>query len=78
MERVYKLTQDVPSDMFLNIYENFFSAGRNLNFSKVDNDTLLVSTTKDVEIADKDLASIENSVVAFANEAFIYDMASCY
>ena len=64
--------------MFLEIYENFFSAGRNLNFSKVDNDTLLVSTNKDVEIADEDLASIENSVVAFANEAFVYDMASCY
>ena len=78
MERIYKLTQDVPSDMFLEIYENFFSTGRNLNFSKVDNDTLLVSTSKDVEIADKDLASIENSVVAFANESFIYDMASCY
>jgi hypothetical protein len=78
MQRVYKLTQNVPSDLFMNIYENFFSTGRNLNFSKVDNDTLLVSTNKDVEIADKDLASIENSVVAFANESFIYDMASSY
>lgn len=78
MQRVYKLTQNVPSDLFMNIYENFFSTGRNLNFSKVDNNTLLVSTSKDVEIADKDLASIENSVVAFANESFVYDMASCY
>lgn len=78
MEKAYKLTQDVPSDMFLEIYENFFSEGRNLNFSKVDNDTLLVSTKKDVEIPEQDLVSIENSVVAFANEAFIYDMASCY
>lgn len=78
MEKVYKLTKNVPSDLFMNIYENFFSTGRNLNFSKVDNETLLVSTNKDVEIADKDLVSIENSVVAFANEAFIYDMASCY
>lgn len=78
MKKVYKLTQDVSSDMFLEIYENFFSAGRNLNFSKVDNNTLLVSTSKDVEIPEQNLASIENSVVAFANEAFLYDMASCY
>ena len=78
MEKIYKLTKNVPSDLFLEIYENFFSAGRNLNFSKVDNDTLLVSTKKDVEIPDQDLANIENSVVAFANESFVYDMASCY
>lgn len=25
MERVFKLTKDVPSDMFLEIYNNFFT-----------------------------------------------------
>lgn len=77
MEKVFKLTRDVESDMFLEIYENFFYTGEQLNFDKVDSNTLRV-TTKDSLVEDRDLEELEKNISAFANEAFLYDMASCY
>lgn len=77
MEKIYKLTKDVPSDMFVEIYENFFYTGEKLNFDKIDSNTLRVST-KDSLVEDKDLEELEKNISAFANEAFLYDMASCY
>lgn len=77
MERIFKLTRDVPSDMFLEIYENFFYTGEKLNFDKVDSNTLRV-TSKDSLVEDRDLEELEKNISAFANEAFLYDMASCY
>ena len=77
MEKIFKLTRDVPSDMFLEIYENFFYTGEKLNFDKVDSNTLRV-TTKDSMVEDRDLEELEKNISAFANEAFLYDMASCY
>lgn len=77
MEKIFKLTRDVESDMFVEIYENFFYTGEKLNFDKVDSNTLRV-TTKDSLVEDKDLEELEKNISAFANEAFLYDMASCY
>lgn len=77
MEKIYKLTKDVPSDMFLEIYNNFFYTGEQLNFDKVDSNTLRV-TSKDSLVEDSDLEELEKNISAFANEAFLYDMASCY
>lgn len=77
MEKIFKLTKDVPSDMFLEIYENFFYTGEKLNFDKVDSNTLRV-TSKDSLVEDSDLEELEKNISAFANEAFLYDMASCY
>lgn len=77
MEKIFKLTRDVESDMFVEIYENFFYTGEKLNFDKVDSNTLRV-TTKDSMIEDRDLEELEKNISAFANEAFLYDMASCY
>ena len=77
MEKIFKLTKDVPSDMFVEIYENFFYTGEKLNFDKVDSNTLRV-TSKDSLVEDKDLEELEKNISAFANEAFLYDMASCY
>lgn len=78
MEKIYKLTKDVPSDMFLEIYNNFFYTGAMLDFDKVDDETLRVSSKKDSMVEDKDLEELEKNISAFANEAFLYDMASCY
>lgn len=77
MEKIFKLTRDVESDMFVEIYENFFYTGEQLNFDKVDSNTLRV-TTKDNIVEDRDLEELEKNISAFANEAFLYDMASCY
>lgn len=77
MEKIYKLTRDVESDMFVEIYENFFYTGEKLNFDKVDSNTLRV-TSKDSMVEDRDLEELEKNISAFANEAFLYDMASCY
>lgn len=77
MEKIYKLTRDVESDMFLEIYNNFFYTGAMLDFDKVDSNTLRV-TTKDSMVEDRDLEELEKNISAFANEAFLYDMASCY
>ena len=77
MEKIFKLTRDVESDMFVEIYENFFYTGEKLNFDKVDNNTLRV-ITKDSMVEDRDLEELEKNISAFANEAFLYDMASCY
>jgi hypothetical protein len=77
MEKIFKLTRDVESDMFVEIYENFFYTGEKLNFDKVDSNTLRV-TTKDSMVEDRDLEELEKNISAFANEAFLYDMASCY
>lgn len=77
MEKIFKLTRDVESDMFVEIYENFFYTGEKLNFDKVDSNTLRVSS-KDSLVEDKDLEELEKNISAFANEAFLYDMASCY
>ena len=77
MEKIFKLTRDVESDMFLEIYNNFFYTGAMLDFDKVDSNTLRV-TTKDSMVEDKDLEELEKNISAFANEAFLYDMASCY
>ena len=77
MEKIFKLTRDVESDMFLEIYENFFYTGEKLNFDKVDSNTLRVSS-KDSMVEDRDLKELEKNISAFANEAFLYDMASCY
>lgn len=77
MEKIFKLTRDVESDMFVEIYENFFYTGEKLNFDKVDSNTLRV-TSKDSLVEDKDLEELEKNISAFANEAFLYDMASCY
>lgn len=77
MEKIFKLTKDVESDMFLEIYENFFYTGEKLNFDKIDSNTLRVST-KDSMVEDRDLEELEKNISAFANEAFLYDMASCY
>lgn len=77
MERIFKLTRDVESDLFVEIYENFFYTGEKLNFDKVDSNTLRVSS-KDSLVEDKDLEELEKNISAFANEAFLYDMASCY
>ena len=77
MEKIYKLTRDVESDLFVEIYENFFYTGEKLNFDKIDSNTLRVST-KDSLVEDKDLEELEKNISAFANEAFLYDMASCY
>ena len=77
MEKIYKLTKDVESDLFVEIYENFFYTGEQLNFDKVDSNTLRV-TSKDSIVEDKDLEELEKNISAFANEAFLYDMASCY
>lgn len=78
MEKIYKLTKDVPSDMFLEIYENFFYTGAMLDFDKIDDETLRVSSKKDSMVEDRDLEELEKNISAFANEAFLYDMASCY
>lgn len=78
MEKIYKLTKDVPSDMFLEIYENFFYTGAMLDFDKIDDETLKVSSKKDSIVEDRDLEELEKNISAFANEAFLYDMASCY
>lgn len=77
MEKIFKLTRDVESDLFVEIYENFFYTGEKLNFDKVDSNTLRV-TTKDSLVEDRDLEELEKNISAFANEAFLYDMASCY
>lgn len=77
MEKIFKLTRDVESDMFVKIYENFFYTGEKLNFDKVDSNTLRV-TSKDSMVDDRDLEELEKNISAFANEAFLYDMASCY
>lgn len=77
MEKIFKLTRDVESDMFVEIYENFFYTGEKLNFDKVDSNTLRV-TSKDSMVDDRDLEELEKNISAFANEAFLYDMASCY
>ena len=77
MEKIFKLTRDVESDLFVEIYENFFYTGEKLNFDKVDSNTLRV-TSKDSLVEDKDLEELEKNISAFANEAFLYDMASCY
>lgn len=74
MEKIFKLTKDVPSDMFVEIYENFFYTGEKLNFDKVDSNTLRV-TSKDSMVEDRDLEELEKNISAFANEAFLYDMA---
>lgn len=78
MEKIFKLTKDVPSDMFLEIYNNFFYTGAMLDFDKIDDETLRVSTKKDSMVEDRDLEELEKNISAFANEAFLYDMASCY
>ena len=78
MEKIYKLTKDVPSDMFLEIYNNFFYTGAMLDFNKIDDETLRVSSKKDSMVEDSDLEELEKNISAFANEAFLYDMASCY
>ena len=78
MEKIFKLTRDVPSDMFLEIYENFFYTGAMLDFNKIDDETLKVSSRKGSLVEDKDLEELEKNISAFANEAFLYDMASCY
>lgn len=78
MEKIFKLTRDVPSDMFLEIYENFFYTGAMLDFDKIDDETLKVSSKKDSMVEDRDLEELEKNISAFANEAFLYDMASCY
>lgn len=77
MEKIFKLTRDVESDLFVEIYENFFYTGEKLNFDKVDSNTLRV-TSKDSMVDDRDLEELEKNISAFANEAFLYDMASCY
>lgn len=77
MEKIFKLTRDVESDLFVEIYENFFYTGEQLNFDKVDSNTLRV-TSKDSLVEDSDLEELEKNISAFANEAFLYDMASCY
>lgn len=77
MEKIFKLTKDVESDLFVEIYENFFYTGEKLNFDKVDSNTLRV-TSKDSMVEDRDLEELEKNISAFANEAFLYDMASCY
>lgn len=78
MEKIFKLTKDVPSDMFLEIYENFFYTGAMLDFDKIDDETLRVSSKTDSMVEDRDLEELEKNISAFANEAFLYDMASCY
>lgn len=78
MEKIFKLTKDVPSDMFLEIYNNFFYTGAMLDFDKIDDATLKVSSKKDSIVEDRDLEELEKNISAFANEAFLYDMASCY
>lgn len=78
MEKIYKLTKDVPSDIFLEIYDNFFYTGAMLDFDKIDDETIRVSSKKDSMVEDKDLEELEKNISAFANEAFLYDMASCY
>lgn len=78
MEKIFKLTKDVPSDMFLEIYNNFFYTGAMLDFDKIDDETLRVSTKKDSMVEDRDLEELEKNISEFANEAFLYDMASCY
>lgn len=78
MEKIFKLTRDVPSDIFLEIYDNFFYTGAMLDFDKIDDETLKVSSKKDSIVEDRDLEELEKNISAFANEAFLYDMASCY
>lgn len=78
MEKIYKLTRDVPTDMFLEIYNNFFYTGAMLDFDKIDDEILRVSSKKDSIVEDRDLEELEKNISAFANEAFLYDMASCY
>lgn len=78
MEKIFKLTRDVPSDIFLEIYDNFFYTGAMLDFDKIDDETLRVSSKKDSMVEDRDLEELEKNISAFANEAFLYDMASCY
>lgn len=78
MEKIFKLTKDVPSDIFLEIYNNFFYTGAMLDFDKIDDETLRVSSKKDSLVEDSDLEELEKNISAFANEAFLYDMASCY
>ena len=78
MEKIFKLTRDVESDMFVEIYNNFFYTGAMLDFDKIDDETLKVSSRKGSLVEDKDLEELEKNISAFANEAFLYDMASCY
>ena len=49
-----------------------------LDFDKIDDETLKVSSKKDSMVEDRDLEELEKNISAFANEAFLYDMASCY
>ena len=74
MEKIFKLTRDVESDLFVEIYENFFYTGEKLNFDKVDSNTLRV-ISKDSLVEDRDLEELEKNISAFVNEAFLYDMA---
>ena len=78
MEKIFKLTRDVPSDIFLEIYDNFFYTGAMLDVDKIDDEALQVSSKKDSIVEDRDLEELEKNISAFANEAFLYDMASCY
>ena len=78
MEKIFKLTKDVPSDIFLEIYNNFFYTGAMLDFDKVDDETLKVSSRKGSLVEDKDLEELEKNISAFANEAFLYDMAKSF
>ena len=78
MEKIFKLTRDVESDLFVEIYNNFFYTGAMLDFDKIDDETLRVSSKKDSIVEDRDLEELEKNISAFANEAFLYDMASCY
>lgn len=75
MEKIFKLTRDVESDMFLEIYNNFFYTGAMLDFDKIDDETLRVSSKKDSMVENRDLEELEKNISAFANEAFLYDMA---
>ena len=61
MEKIYKLTKDVPSDMFLEIYNNFFYTGAMLDFDKIDDETLRVSTKKDSMVEDRYLEELEKT-----------------
>jgi len=46
--------------------------------TQIDDETLRVSTKKDSMVEDRDLEELEKNISAFANEAFLYDIASCY
>ena len=77
MEKIFKLTRDVESDMFVEIYENFFYTGEKLNFDKVDSNTLRV-TSKDSLVEDSDLEELEKNTASPDFDEFLSNFGDIF